>query len=63
MAECNLCGKDIPDEEIGDVRWWLSPLTLRLIGACTACWKWVASLKPADRDKLVEERLKQRECN
>jgi len=55
---CSLCHRPIPDEEVGGVRWWLSPLSLRLIGACERCQTWADSLG-TQRDKEIEARLEQ----
>jgi len=56
--ECSLCRRQIPDIELGDTRWWLSPLSFKVIGACLKCQAWVASLG-LDRDRLIEARLQQ----
>lgn len=36
---CDCCGKLVPPEEIGEVRWWYDPELHTIIACCKECYE------------------------
>jgi len=60
---CDCCGKEVPPEDTGKVKWWwwYDPKLHALVCACPECWSGGKRMKKEELSKVTKEGLKRYE--